>query len=87
MTKDKIVFTSVLSDLPNDKNCLVDIILELRINLELLLELQKKYGKRRNYKEIENALNKTILVLDSGYYELGNLQVAYENDLNIINTS
>ena len=84
MTDDKIVVTPFLSNLPNDKHCLEDIIIELKTNLKIILDLQKKYGSRKNYKEIENTLNKTILVLDSGYYEEDNLRVAYENDLNVI---
>lgn len=84
MTDDKIVITPFLSNLPNDRHCLEDIIIELKSNLQIILDLQKKYGTRSNYKQIENALNNTIMVCDSGYYELDNLRAADEEDLNII---
>ena len=76
MTDDKIVITPFLSNLPNDRHCLEDIIIELKSNLQIILDLQKKYGTRSNYKQIENALNNTIMVCDSGYYELDNLRAA-----------
>ena len=53
MTDNKIALTPFLSDLPNDKHCLEDIILELKSNISILVELQRKYGSRRNYKEID----------------------------------
>lgn len=84
MTEDKIVLTPFLSNLPNDKHCLEEIIIELKSNIQIILDLQKKYGTRSNYKEIENTLDNTIMVFDSGYYELNNLQVADENNLNVI---
>lgn len=84
MTDNKIVLTPFLSDLPNDKHCLEEIILELKSNISILLELQRKYGSRRNYKEIANILENTVVVCDSGYWEIDNIQSADENNLNII---
>ena len=84
MTDNKIVLTPFLSDLPNDKHCLEDIILELKSNISILVELQRKYGSRRNYKEIENILENTVVVCDSGYWEIDNIISADENNLNII---
>ena len=84
MTDNKIALTPFLSDLPNDKHCLEDIILELKSNISILVELQRKYGSRRNYKEIENILENTVVVCDSGYWEIDNIISADENNLNII---
>ena len=38
MTDDKIVITPFLSNLPNDRHCLEDIIIELKSNLQIILE-------------------------------------------------
>ena len=46
--------------------------------------MQKDYGERRNYKEIHNALELTIMVLDSSYFTDANLESTYEHDLDIL---
>lgn len=84
MTEDKIVFSPILSNLPNDKHCLEDIIQELKENIEIIVELQKMFGERRNYKELSQILDKTLMVFDSGYYEIENLKSADKNNLNVL---
>lgn len=84
MTEDKIVFSPILSNLPNDKHCLEDIIRELKENIEIIVELQKMFGKRRNYKELTEILDKTLMVFDSGYYEIENLKSADKNNINVL---
>lgn len=84
MTEDKIVFSPILSDLPNDKQCIEDIIQELKENIEIIVELQKKFGDKRNYKELSQILNKTLMVFDSGYYEIENLKSSDKNNINVL---
>ena len=84
MTEEKIVFSPVLSNLPNDKHSLEDIIQEIKENIEIIVELQKMFGIRRNYKELTEILNNTMLVFDSGYYEIENLQSADKHELNVL---
>ena len=84
MTEEKIVLTPFLSNLPNDKKCLEDIIIELIDNVNIILELQRKFGERSNYKEIEGILKKSSFMLDSGYYEIENIKTGHEYELNII---
>lgn len=84
MTEDKIVFSPILSNLPNDKQCLETIIQELKENIEIIFELQKMFGTRRNFKELKQILNNTLMVFDSGYYEIENLKSADKNELNVL---
>lgn len=84
MTRNKIVFSGILSEKSNDSNCMEDLLAELIENLYLLLELQKEYGKRSNYKEIEHALDNAIMVFDSGYFDLENLKTIDKYKINAI---
>lgn len=84
MTNNKIMVTGLVSNKANDDNCIEDLLGELIENLYLLLELEKKYGQRQNYKEIEQALDNAILVFDSGYFELENLKAIDKHNINAI---
>jgi hypothetical protein len=67
VSDENIVLSSAVSGLPNDYLVFEEILLELEDSIKILIKLVKKYGERKNYKEIENILNKQIL-LDSGYF-------------------
>ena len=41
-------------------------------------------GERRNYKELSQILEKTIMIFDSGYYEIENLKSADKNNINVL---
>ena len=59
MTENNIILTGILSNKANDNTCMDEVLTELKENFTILLELVKKYGCRRNYKEIESMLKKT----------------------------
>lgn len=84
MTEEKIVFSPILSNLPNDKHSLEDIIGELKENIEIIVKLQKMFGERKNFKELKNILKNTLMVFDSGYYEIENLKSADKNEVNVL---
>lgn len=42
----------------------------------MLVEMEKKYGSRRNYKELKNKLWDCIVICDSGYFTDFNLKAA-----------
>lgn len=84
LTDNKIMLTGLVSNKANDDNCIEDLLGELIENLYLLLDLQEKYGKRKNYKEIEQALDNAIFIFDSGYFELENLKAIDKHNINAI---
>ena len=84
MLKKGIVLPGLLQSKPNDGNSLEEIITDLKETFSILERLQRYYGTRRNYKEIHNALELTIMILDSGYFTDANLEAAYDHNLNVL---
>ena len=74
MSENDIILSGLLTDKPNDKKVLPDIMEELKENFTILLELQEKYGERRNYKEIKHMLENAKYLCDSGYFTDTNLE-------------
>lgn len=84
MLRKGIVLPGLLQQEPNDEKALNEIILDLKETFTIFEKLQKYYGERRNYKEIRNALELTIMILDSGYFTDENLEAAYDHELNVL---
>ena len=84
MLKNGIVLPGLLQSKPNDEKALEEIIEDLKETFTILEQLQKYYGERKNYKEIHNALELTIMVLDSGYFTDANLEAVYEHDIDVL---
>ena len=74
ITENDIVITGVLVSKSNDFKVLPNVIRELERNFEILIQLQKKYGERRNYKEIANMIKNAKYICDSGYFTDENLE-------------
>ena len=81
VTDDNIIIGSIFINNPDDSKALPQILPELKKNFEILWELQKKYGTRKNEKEIKNMLKKAMLVCDSGYASEENITYICENDI------
>ena len=84
MLNNGIVFSGLVQSKPNDSTALREILDDLKETLTLMETLQLFFGERRNYKEIHNALETTIMILDSGYFSDENLEAAYENDIHVL---
>ena len=74
MNENDIILSGLLTDEPNDKKVLPDVIEELKENFKILIELQEKYGQRRNYKELQHMLDNATYICDSGYFTDENLE-------------
>jgi len=81
VTDDNIIIGSIFINNPDDSKALPQILPELKKNFEILWELQKKYGTRKNEKEIKNMLKKAMVVCDSGYASEENITYICENDI------
>ena len=84
MLKNKISFGGLLLDKPNDSKVLEEVLLDIKETMEILLELQKKYGLRRNYKEINTIMEKATFILDSGYFSDHNLEITDKYAINAL---
>jgi hypothetical protein len=82
MTEKNILLSSPLLSLPNDHGVLEYVLKDLYLNFEILIELIKKYGERKNYKELLNMVKKAKKIMDSGYYDLKNLKTLIKYDEN-----
>ena len=84
MLKNKIIFGGLLLDKPNDSRVLEEVLIDIQETIEILVDLQKKYGIRRNYKEINSLLERTTFILDSGYFSDHNLEIADKYAINAL---
>ena len=84
MLRKGIVLPGLLQSEPNDGKALNEIILDLKETFTIFEKLQRYYGERTNYKQIQNALEIAIMILDSGYFTDDNLEAAYDHDLNVL---
>lgn len=73
MSDKNVILTTVLLQESNDFNTLDKVLPVLKDTFVKLKEMQKKYGNRRNYKEIESMLEEAILVCDAGYWSQKNI--------------
>jgi hypothetical protein len=84
LTENKIIIGILLHKKPNDYESIDEIMIELRINFQILEDMISKYGSRNNIKEIRNLLDKAIYVMDSGYFSNYNLEKIKELKMNAI---
>lgn len=84
MLKNKIVFSGLLLDKPNDSRVLEDVLIDIKETIEILINLQKEYGIRRNYSEINTLMKRTTFILDSGYFSDHNLEISDKYAINTL---
>ncbi len=84
MLRKGIVLPRLLESEPNDEKSLSEIILDLKETFRIMEKLQRHYGERSNYKQICDALEVVIMILDSDYFTDDNLEAAYDHNLNVL---
>ena len=84
MTDNKIILTGLLLDKPNDHYSLEEIIQEIKENIQIILKLQEKYGKRKNYKQIQATIEKALFICDSGYFTTKNIETADKHGMKFL---
>ena len=78
---NNVIIGSIFINEPDDSKSREKLLPELKKNFKILVELQKKYGTRTNYSELENLLKKAMIICDSGYDSEANVVFIYENEL------
>ncbi len=82
MTEHNIILTGVLMDQPNDHYAIKWLLEDLKETIEILIEMQKEFGQRNNYKELQRRIDQMILIADSGYCSTENLHTLKEEQIN-----
>ena len=81
VTDNNVIIGSIFINEPDDSKALEKLLPELKKNFEMLVELQKKNGTRRNYTELENLLKQAMIICDSGYDSEANIVFLYKNEI------
>lgn len=84
MTSNSIILTGLLSQLPNDAAVLKEVEQKLKRNLIILQELEKNYGERWNYDELEDLFLNSNTFCDSGYDGEENMEFIQTSTINFI---
>lgn len=84
MTDNKIILTGLLLDKPNDHYSLEEIIREIKEDIQIILELQEKYGERKNFKQIQATIEKALFICDSGYFTTENIESADKHGMKFL---
>ena len=84
MTSNSIILTGLLSQLPNDAAVLKEVEEKLKRNLIILKELEKKYGERWNYNQLQDLFLNSNTFCDSGYDGEENNEFIQTSTINFI---
>ncbi len=84
MTEHHIILTGILIEQPNDHYAIKELLNDLKETFDILIELQKEFGEKNNYKEIQKRINKMILIADSGYFSTENMHALEEEEINYV---
>jgi len=75
MTDNHIIINGSLIEQPNDHYAIKYLLNDLKETFEILIEMQREFGERRNYKEIQRRIDEMIIIADSGYFSDENLYI------------
>ena len=68
MTENHIIINGTLIEEPNDHYSIKYLLNDLKETFDILIEMQKKFGEKRNYREIQKRIDEMIIIADSGYF-------------------
>ena len=79
MTENHIIINGTLIEEPNDHYSIKYLLNDLKETFDTLIEMQKKFSERRNYREIQKRIDEMIIIADSGYFTEENMYaIEYE---------
>ena len=84
MTDNHLVFTSILLAQANDQKTFKDAYYQIKSTLNVFLEMQSRYGARKNLSFFSNAFLNIIIVADAGYFTVKNLYFVFSNGINAL---
>jgi hypothetical protein len=84
MTENHIILTGMLLTQSNDWKTIKDVLKNIYETIDLFIEMQREFGERRNYSEIQKRIREHILIADSGYFSTENLYHLFINKINAL---
>ena len=61
-----------------------NVLKDIHEIIKVFIEMQKEFGERRNYAEIQRRIREHILIADSGYFSTKNLYHLVVNKINAL---
>lgn len=84
MTENHIIINGSLIDKPNDHYSIKYLLNDLKETFEILIEMQREFGERRNYREIQKRIDEMIVIADSGYFSDENMYALEQEKIRYI---
>lgn len=84
MTENHIIINGTLIDKPNDHYSIKYLLTDLKETFEILIEMQREFGERRNYREIQKRIDEMIVIADSGYFSDENMYALEQEKIRYI---
>ena len=84
MSSNNIALSSALLRKPNDFGTLEELTEHFEHNLEILIDLQKKFGERENPAELKKIFFKSKTWCDSGYDDDKNRETCIKSEFNFM---
>ena len=82
MTENHIILTGILLSESNDRKTIKYVLNNIYKTIKVFIGMQKEFGERRNYSEIQRRIREHILIADSGYFSTENLHHLFINKIN-----
>ena len=84
MTENHIILTRMLLTQSNDRKTFKFVLNDIFEKIKLFIEMQRGFGERRNYGEIQKRIREHILITDSGYFSTENLYYVFKHKINAL---
>ncbi len=84
MTENHIILTGMLLTQSNDWKTIKEVLKNIYETIDLFIKMQREFGERRNYSEIQKRIREHILIADSGYFSTENLYHLFINKINAL---
>jgi len=84
MTENHIILSGMLLSESNDRKTIKYVLNDIRETIKVFIEMQKEFGERRNYREIQRRIREHILIADSDYFSTENLHHLFINKINAL---
>ena len=84
MTENHIIINGTLIEQPNDHYSIKYLLNDLKETFDILIEMQEKFGERRNYREIQKRIDEMIIIADSGYFTDENMYALEQEKIRYI---
>lgn len=84
MTENHIILTGMLLSESNDRKTIKYVLKDIYDTIKAYIEMQKEFGERRNYCEIQRRIHEQILIADSGYFSTENIYYIFINKINAL---